>query len=109
MTAGDAQFGVQPEMLTDLAGKFDRAARNLTQQVNEFSANASGAGQAFGLLGACDGACTQYTKLCSSTVKALGRLPQVLGNDGDRLRTNAANYSASDQAAVEHLQSVTRR
>ncbi|MFF4961425.1 WXG100 family type VII secretion target [Streptomyces sp. NPDC001222] len=102
-----SQFGVDPDTLTDLAGKFDREAKSLAGPIDAFAATASGIGEAFGLLGACDGAAEKYQQLLSSTVKALGHLPGVLGSDGDRLRVNAANYKASDQAAVGLLHAAT--
>ncbi|MET8956132.1 WXG100 family type VII secretion target [Streptomyces sp. NPDC004393] len=102
------QFGVDPDTLTDLAGKFDREAKGLTGPIDDFAATASGIGEAFGLLGACDGAAEKYQKLLSSTVKALGNLPGVLGSDADRLRLNAANYKDSDQVAIGHLNAATR-
>ncbi|POX44853.1 WXG100 family type VII secretion target [Streptomyces sp. Ru72] len=103
-----SQFGVDPDTLTDLAGKFDREARGLAVPIESFAATASEVGEAFGLLGACDGAAERYQKLLTSTLEALGHLPGVLGSDGDRLRTNAANYKDSDQAAVRHLHAATQ-
>jgi uncharacterized protein YukE len=105
---GGKQFGVDPDVLTDLAGRFERESKALTGQVNAFEAAAGGAGQAFGLLGVCDGAAEKYGKLLDSTAKALGRLPQALENDGQGLRVNAANYSASDRTAEAHIHSVGR-
>ncbi|MEU6370906.1 ESX-1 secretion-associated protein [Streptomyces sp. NPDC046931] len=86
------QFGVDPDTLTELAGKFDREATGLAGPIEGFSAGASEIGQAFGLLGVCDGTAEKYGQLLSHTVKALGYLPDVLNGDGDRLRVNAANY-----------------
>jgi uncharacterized protein YukE len=108
MGGGSAQFGVTPEVLTELAGKFGGESRGLAKEVGTFSAGASGVGQAFGLLGACDGATAKYQQLLDSTVKALGQLSKALAGDERGLRINATNYSASDQAAVEYLRSVTR-
>ncbi|MEV6027977.1 type VII secretion target [Streptomyces sp. NPDC052036] len=102
------QFGVDPDTLTDLAGKFDREAKGLAGPIDDFAATASEIGEAFGLLGACDGAAEKYQKLLTSTVKALGHLPGVLGSDADRLRLNAANYKDSDQVAVSRLHAATR-
>ncbi|MGW4518754.1 ESX-1 secretion-associated protein [Streptomyces sp. NPDC004393] len=103
-----SQFGVDPDTLTDRPGKFDREAKGLANPVDDFAATASGVGEAFGLLGACDGAAEKYQQLLCGTVKALGHLPGVLGSDGDRLRVNAANYKASDQVAIGHLNAATR-
>jgi uncharacterized protein YukE len=103
-----SQFGVDPDTLTDLAGKFDREAKGLANPVGDFAATASEVGEAFGLLGACDGAAQKYQTLLDSTVKALGHLPGVLTGDGDRLRLNAANYKDSDRAAMDHLRAATQ-
>jgi uncharacterized protein YukE len=109
MGGDSAQFGVTPEVLTELAGKYDEESRSLTRHVGTFSAGASSIGQAFGLLGACDGAAAKYQRLLDSTVTALGQLSETLTKDGRGLRTNATNYSTSDQAAVEQFRSVTRK
>jgi hypothetical protein len=106
--SGMSQFGVDPDTLTDLAGKFDREAKDLTKPVNDFATTASQIGEAFGLLGACDGAAQKYQTLLNSTLKALGQLPGVFTSDGHRLRLNATNYKASDQTAVEHLRAATQ-
>ncbi|MFI9645291.1 WXG100 family type VII secretion target [Streptomyces sp. NPDC052040] len=104
-----SQFGVDPDRLTDLAGKFDREAKDLATPIDGFAAIASEIGEAFGLLGACDGAAEKYQTLLDSTLKALGQLPGVLTSDGDRLRLNATNYKDSDQTAVDHLRAATQR
>ncbi|GAB7028554.1 type VII secretion target [Streptomyces sp. NPDC021749] len=103
------QFGVDPSTLTDLAGTFDREANALTKPINEFVATSMEIGEAFGILGACDGAADKYRKLMSSTTKALGHLPDVLSSDADRLRINASHYQEADQVAIGHLHSVTRQ
>jgi len=103
------QFGVDPDTLRDLAGKFDREAKDLAKPVGEFAASASEIGEAFGLLGVCDGAAKKYEQLLDHTVKALGSLPDILRSDGDRLRINATNYTDSDRTAVGYLQDATRR
>ncbi len=103
-----SQFGVDPDTLTDLAGKFDREAKGLAKPIDDFAATASEIGEAFGLLGACDGAAEKYQTLLNSTLKALGHLPGVLTSDGDRLRLNAANYKHSDRTAVDHLRAATQ-
>lgn len=102
------QFGVDPTVLTELAGTFDREAKDLAAPVHSFAASSSEVGEAFGVLGACDGAMQKYQKLLSSTVKALGHLPEVLKADADRLRINASHYQDADQAAIGHLRSVPR-
>ncbi|SEE65925.1 Excreted virulence factor EspC, type VII ESX diderm [Streptomyces sp. 2112.3] len=102
------QFGVDPTVLTELAGTFDREAKGLAAPIHTFTATASEVGEAFGILGACDGATEKYQKLLSSTVKALGHLPDVLKSDADRLRINASRYQDADQAAIGHLRSVPR-
>ncbi|MGV9244366.1 ESX-1 secretion-associated protein [Streptomyces sp. NPDC003710] len=103
-----SQFGVDPDTLTDLAGKFDREAKGLAKPISDFAATASEIGEAFGLLGACDGAAEKYRTLLNSTIEALGHLPGVLTSDGDRLRLNAANYKDSDRTAMDHLRAATQ-
>ncbi|MDH6453201.1 uncharacterized protein YukE [Streptomyces sp. SAI-126] len=100
------QFGVDPETLTDLAGRFDREATGLAGPIGAFSGSAAEIGQAFGLLGICDGATEKYRQLLESTVKAIGHLPEVLRTDGDRLRLNATHYADSDRTALGYLHSA---
>ncbi|MFF3518786.1 WXG100 family type VII secretion target [Streptomyces sp. NPDC002573] len=101
-------FGVDPDRLTDLAGKFDREAKDLAKPIEGFAATASEIGEAFGVLGVCDGAAQKYQTLLNSTLKALGQLPGLLTSNGDRLRLNATNYKDSDQTAVDHLRAATQ-
>lgn len=105
---GEGQFIVQPGALCALAGKFDAEAGTLAQLTNGFTGSAFQIGQAFGLLGACDGALEKYLKLLESTVKALGQLSKVLEGDGERLRANATVYTAADQGLAEHFGSLGR-
>ncbi|WP_328750854.1 ESX-1 secretion-associated protein [Streptomyces sp. NBC_00285] len=100
------QFGVDPETLTDLAGRFDREAAGLAGPIGAFSASAAEIGQAFGLLGICDGATEKYRQLLENTAKALGRLPEVLRSDGDRLRLNVTHYKDSDLTALGYVHSA---
>ncbi len=102
------QFGVDPETLTELAGRFDREATGLAGPIGTFSGSAAEIGQAFGLLGICDGASEKYRQLLENTVKALGHLPDVLRSDGDRLRLNATHYTDSDRTALGYLHSAAR-
>lgn len=102
------QFGVEPTALTELAGKFDLQAQDLAGPIHSLAATGAEVGEAFGILGACDGAMEKYQKLLSSTVKALGQLPQVLTSDADRLRTNASQYAEADRTAIGHLRTVPR-
>ncbi|WP_239158098.1 ESX-1 secretion-associated protein [Streptomyces sp. SID13726] len=97
------QFGVDPDTLTDLAGRFDREAAGLAGPISAFSGSAAEIGQAFGLLGICDGASEKYRQLLENTVRALGHLPEVLRSDGERLRLNVTHYTDSDRTALGHL------
>ncbi|WP_327066589.1 type VII secretion target [Kitasatospora sp. NBC_01250] len=103
---GGGQFEVHPASLTSLAGRFDTEAGQFNGQVSSFTSAADTAGQAFGLLGACDGALSQYQSLLGSTTKALGQLHQVLGGNADRLRATASAYAAAEAAAHQKMSSV---
>lgn len=100
------QFGVDPDSLHSLAGTFVREANALKNPIAAFTSAANEIGEAFGLLGACDGAADQYRKLQQHTSTTLGKLPEVLHNDAERLRGNATNYAHSDQVARRHMESV---
>lgn len=109
MADGGGRFGVEPEALTDLAGTFERESGDLQRRAEAFGAAASGTPRAFGLLGACDGAAAKYRRLLTDTVDALGQLSRALAADARGLRSNAAEYLAADQAAVEALHSASHR
>ncbi|CAM5579287.1 type VII secretion target [Streptomyces canus] len=102
------QFGVDPDTLTDLAGRLDREASGLAGPIRKFSGSSAQIGDAFGLLGVCDGAAEKYRQLLENTVKALGHLPDVLRSDADRLRLNATHYADSDQTALGYLHTAAR-
>jgi uncharacterized protein YukE len=102
------QFGVDPDTLTDLAGRLDREASGLAGPIRQFSGSTAEIGDAFGLLGACDGAAEKYRQLLENTAKALGHLPDVLRSDADRLRLNATHYADSDRTALGYLHTAAR-
>ncbi|QHC26036.1 type VII secretion target [Streptomyces sp. GS7] len=102
------QYGVEPTALTDLAGKFDLQAEDLADPIHAFAGTSAEVGEAFGALGACDGAMEKYQKLLAGTLEALSHLPEVFTGDAARLRINASNYQDADQVAIGHLQSAAR-
>ncbi|GAA1241949.1 hypothetical protein GCM10009665_35840 [Kitasatospora nipponensis] len=104
----DGQFQVHPAALTSLGGKFGTESQGLTKQTATFTGSAAEIGEAFGLLGACDGAMAQYVKLFTSTSKALGQLSQVLAANDTRLKATAASYASTDQSVEAGAKSVGR-
>ncbi|MBB4922634.1 WXG100 family type VII secretion target [Kitasatospora kifunensis] len=100
------QFQVHPAALTALGGRFGTESQTLAGQVASFETTASDVGQAFGLLGACDGAASQYLQLFNSTSKALNQLTQVLDANNSRLQTSAATYQATDKAVSGNVNNV---
>lgn len=100
------QYEVNPEALLGLAGMYDGEASALNGQVGSFTGSAESIGQAFGLLGICDGALQKYVSLLDSTVKALGQLGQVLDSDAERLRSNAYVYTEAEHQIASNIRSV---
>lgn len=99
-------FQVHPPTVAGLANKFHTESQGLTKQVADFGSSAADIGEAFGLLGACDGAMQKYLTLFQSTSRALGRLSQVLDANGQRLTATAASYTSVDQTVADHAKSV---
>ncbi|SEM37006.1 type VII secretion target [Streptacidiphilus jiangxiensis] len=90
-------FYVGNEYLHDLATEFQQAADRLASLAPAFQNNVIEIGEAFGLLGACTGAASQYQSLVEHTAHGLGELEQALAADSAGLEHTAEMY---DQ--VEH-------
>lgn len=98
MAAG--QFLVAKEYLHDLATEFQQAADRLASLAPAFQNNVLEIGEAFGALGVCTGAASQYQSLVEHTAHGLGELEQALAADAAGLEHTAEQY---DQ--VEHCNS----
>jgi hypothetical protein len=90
------QFFVGDEYLHDLAKEFQAAADRFASLTPEFQGNVIEVGEAFGLLGACTGAMTQYLNLVTHTVHGLGELEQTLSADSAGLDHTADQYGQVD-------------
>jgi uncharacterized protein YukE len=103
---GDRQLQVHPPTVDSLGAKFQAESQALAKALATFNTDAFTVAQAFGLLGACDGAMQQYQKLLASTTKGLGQLEQLLDNTGQRLSAASGNYAAAEQAAHQRMRFV---
>jgi uncharacterized protein YukE len=79
-----------------LAEHFDREARELRSNLEAFDQSIRDVGKAFGVLGACDGAATQYHKLADTTTSALHDLSRSLDTGADTLRAQASAYRSTE-------------
>ncbi|MEY9847100.1 hypothetical protein [Streptacidiphilus sp. MAP5-3] len=91
------QFFVGNEYLTDLAKEFQAASDNFASMTPTFQGNAIVDAEAFGLLGACTGAFSQYQGLVEHTVNGLNQMIQALAADAAGLANTADTYGQ-----VEH-------
>lgn len=92
--------------MSALAADFTAEADAVRSQTKAFEADAIQVGEAFGLLGICDGALDKYTQLVESTAKGLGQLAEVLDNEAEGIRASLQNYQALDQAVADHFCSI---
>lgn len=91
------KFRADPQAIQQLAGEFRTAATDLQHAIPGFEGNAVVDLQAFGLLGACTGAATQYQTLVDHTVTGLDQLADMLDSDQQGLDFTAGQYRSTDQ------------
>jgi hypothetical protein len=92
------RFKVDPTAVDGLADNgFTAEATDLRTALAAFESTAGQIFDAFGLLGACDGAMQQYTGLLDTTTTALGRIAEALDGDAERLHATAAEYRGNEQ------------
>ena len=95
--SGD-QYVVGNDCLQQLAKEFQTAADRLASMAPAFQNNVIEIGEAFGLLGACTGAASQYQTLVEHTGHGLGVLENALSADSAGLDDMAEQYDK-----VEHF------
>lgn len=88
---------INAAMVGHLAGKFTDHSDELGPKVTSFAGSTGQIGEAFGVLGACDGATEQYTNLTSETVTGLNQLMATLAGISSGLNQTAAAFQGGDQ------------
>src|SRR5262245_44104423 len=91
-------FRVHPDSLARLAEDFRAAAGELGEATQGFGGNVMQVGQAFGLLGVCDGIAGKYLEMTEHTVQGLGQLAELLDANAQGLERNRESYCAVDAA-----------
>ena len=90
------QFQVRPDSLSGLAGDFRVCADELATATAGFAGGIADVGQAFGIMGVCDGIAGKYLELTQHTVTGLEQLAALLRSDADGLTGNQNAYRAVD-------------
>jgi hypothetical protein len=99
---GDS-FTAVPPAIAGLGAGFEEQGQQIAESANGFSGSAFQIGEAFGLLGACDGALEKYQSMLQSTVTGLGRLAQVWAQTGQQLIVTAQQYQIVDEQSAKRL------
>lgn len=99
---GDS-FSADPAAIAGLGGQFAGQAQQLAQAAQSFGGSALQIADAFGLLGACDGAMEQYLKMAHSTMQGLEQLATLWSQTGDELNAQAEVYQIVDEMNAEGL------
>lgn len=102
---GDS-FTAVPSAIAGLGAEFEGQAEALAQSANGFSGSAFQIGEAFGLLGACDGALQKYVSMLNNTMTGLGQLAEVWAQTGSRLEQTARQYQSVDERCAQGLSRI---
>jgi hypothetical protein len=92
---GDS-FTAVPSAIAQLGGRFVEEGSELAQNASDFGGGALQVADAFGLLGACDGAMEKYISMAQSTVQGLAQLAQLWNQTGEQLMAQAESYQSCD-------------
>ena len=99
---GDS-FTADPSAITQLGSQFTDQAQTLSSSASGFSGSAFSIGEAFGLLGACDGALSKYLSMLKNTMNGLDQLAEVWGQTGQQLQATARNYQEVDAGCAQSI------
>lgn len=92
---GDS-FSAVPSAIARLGEQFAGQAQELGQAAESFGGSALEVADAFGLLGACDGAMEKYLKMAHSTVRGLEQLSALWDGTGNQLILQAEQYAVTE-------------
>lgn len=93
---GDS-FTAVPSAIAQMGGQFMDEGGQLAQSASSFGGDVFQVSNAFGLLGACDGAMEKYMSMAHSTMQGLEQLAQLWGSTGEQLLNQAAVYQAVEE------------
>jgi hypothetical protein len=99
---GDS-FTADPSAIAQLGTQFGDQAQQLSSSASGFSGSAFSIGEAFGLLGACDGALSKYLSMLGKTMAGLEQLAEVWAGTGRQLEVTAHNYQGVDEGCAQSI------
>jgi hypothetical protein len=99
---GDS-FTAMPEVISELGTQFQGQGDELLDNASAFGDDAFQIGEAFGLLGVCDGALEKYVSMLNNTVSGLNQLAEVWQQTGAQLLETAGQYASVDEAQAQNL------
>jgi hypothetical protein len=99
-------FEAVPSAIAQLGVKFADQAGQLNQSASSFGGNALQIADAFGLLGACDGAMKQYISMAQSTMQGLEQLAALWDETANQLVAQAEQYELTDEQNAKQLHGV---
>jgi hypothetical protein len=102
---GDS-FTAVPSAIAELGAKFITEGAQLGQTASGFGGDALQVSNAFGLLGACDGAMEKYISMAQSTVQGLEQLAQLWEQTGEQLVAEAEVYQACEQQQQQRFHGI---
>jgi hypothetical protein len=102
---GDS-FTAVPSTIAGLGGRFVENGALLGETGSGFGGNALQVADAFGLLGACDGAMEKYISMAQSTVQGLEQLAQLWQQTGEQLVSQSEAYQACEEEQQQRFQGI---
>lgn len=105
---GDS-FTAVPSAIAQLGVQFADEGAQLGQTASGFGGDAFQVADAFGLLGACDGAMEKYISMAQSTVQGLEQLAQLWEQSGQTLVAQAEVYQACEEEQEQRFQGISQQ
>jgi hypothetical protein len=102
---GDS-FTAIPSAITGLGERFIEQGVRLGQAASGFGGGALQVADAFGLLGACDGAMEKYLSMARSTAQGLEQLGSLWEQSGIQLIAQAERYQACDGEQRQRFEEI---
>lgn len=102
---GDS-FTAVPSAIAELGSQFIDEGAQLGQTASGFGGNAFQVADAFGLLGACDGAMEKYISMAQATMQGLEQLAQLWEQSGEQLIGQAQAYQACEEAQQQQFRGL---
>lgn len=101
-------FTAVPSAIAQSGRPFMEEGEQLSQSASSFGGGAGQVADAFGLLGACDGAKDKYTSMTQSTTQGLEQLAQLWEHTGEELAMQAESYQALEDELVQLFESILK-